>query len=69
MAQIYRCKDGDVLDWICVKHYGRHGLEVQVLEANPGLADQGPVLTAGEEITLPDLPETNEQQQTINLWD
>ena len=69
MAQIYRCKDGDMLDWICWKYYGRQAGAVEaVLEANSGLADRGPVYPAGLEITLPDLPASNETD-VVRLWD
>ena len=40
-----------------------------VLEANPGLADQGPVLPASTEVTLPDLPRPLENIETVKLWD
>ncbi len=64
----YRTSDGDELDWICWRHYGRTAGAVEaVLEANPGLADRGPVLPAGIEIELPDLPEP-ERQTLPRLW-
>lgn len=69
MAQKYRTRDGDMLDAICFRHYGRSSGAVEaVLEANTGLADKGPVLAAGELIVLPDLPESFEQK-TVKLWD
>jgi phage tail protein X len=65
----YRTKDGDTLDWICNRNYGRTSGAVEaVLEANKGLADLGPIYTAGLLITLPDLPAA-QQQTTIRLWD
>jgi phage tail protein X len=65
----YRTKDGDMLDWICAKHYGRTSGAVEaVLEANPGLADLGPVYEAGTLIQLPILPAT-ESAATVKLWD
>lgn len=65
----YRCKEGDVLDLICWKHYGREkGAVEAVLEANPGLADQGPVYQAGLEIILPELPEAS-TEKVVRLWD
>jgi len=69
MAQKYRCSDGDMLDEICFRHYGRSSGAVEaVLEANPGLADKGPVLAVGTQILLPDLAESNEAK-TVKLWD
>lgn len=65
----YRCSDGDMLDDICHRHYGRSSGAVEaVLEANPGLADLGPVYSAGTEIILPDL-DLSAEQQTVKLWD
>ena len=65
----YLTRDGDRLDQICWRYYGRAGGAVEaVLEANPGLADSGPILDAGLRIELPDLelPETTEK---VRLWD
>lgn len=39
-----------------------------VLDANIGLADLGPVLPAGVEVTLPDIAEP-EQSEGVHLWD
>lgn len=64
----YVTRDGDMLDWICWRHYGRStGAVEAVAEANPGLADLGPVYAAGLTITLPDLPATAEIE-TVRLW-
>ncbi len=65
---IYTTKDGDVLDRLCWKYYGFESAVTAVLEANPGLADLGPVLSAGVEITLPEVT-TPEPNQGINIWD
>ncbi len=64
----YRCKDGDMLDWICFQYYSRESGAVEaVLEANPGLAGLGPVLPAGTIIELPTLPDTS-QKGSVRLW-
>lgn len=69
MSLRYRTRDGDVLDWIAWHHYGRiAGVVERVLAANPGLADQGPVLPPGLVIVLPDIPPPEPQQQ-IRIWD
>ncbi len=69
MAQTYRCSDGDMLDAICHRHYGRSTGAVEiVLEANPGLAELGPVFSAGILIRLPELPEAP-PIETVRLWD
>ncbi len=66
----YRAKDRDVLDAICWKHYGpRPGAVEAVLDANPGLADRGPVLAAGVLVHLPELPEPLRPVRTVRLWD
>ena len=65
----YRTKDGDTVDHICWQHYGRQsGAVEEVLKANPGIADLGPVFSAGVLLTLPDLTEP-EQEQGVSLWD
>ncbi|WP_028318384.1 tail protein X [Desulfobulbus elongatus] len=69
MAARYLTSDGDMLDWICHRHYGRTaGVVEAVLDANPGLADLGPVYAAGLEIVLPDVPPA-QTVQTVRLWD
>jgi phage tail protein X len=66
----YVTKDGDVADAIAWNYYGtRDGLVVEnLLAANPGLADYGPILPAGVTVTLPDLTPTP-TQNTVKLWD
>ncbi len=50
----YRSIDGDMIDAVCRRFYGREAGAVEaVLEANPGLADFGPVLPAGTVVQLP----------------
>lgn len=70
MAAQYVTKDGDTADLIAWNYYGtRDGLVVeQLLDANNGLADYGPLLPAGVTVALPDIaaPAT---QNTIKLWD
>ncbi|MFA5712134.1 tail protein X [Mycolicibacterium sp.] len=64
----YVTRDGDMLDWICWRHYGRSADAVEaVLEANPGLAVLGPVYAAGLTIVLPDLPPAAEAE-IVRLW-
>ena len=69
MTRIYTA-DGDVLDEICWKHYGREDAVPAVLRANPGLAAQPPILTAGIVIELPDLaPAAATEAPAVRLWD
>ena len=64
-----RAVQGDTVDLICHRRYGRTaGATEAVLEANPGLADLGPVLPIGTMITLPDVAPPA-QQATVSLWD
>ena len=68
--QTYICRDGDTLDWICWKYYGRQSAAVEaVLEVNPGLADRGPIYSAGQKILLPELPVATDTETTVRLWD
>lgn len=65
----YRIVDGDMIDAICHKRYGQTvGAVEAVLEANPHLADMGPVLEAGVIISLPELPEATTEVHTVRLW-
>lgn len=64
-----RALQGDTVDTLCWRHYGRTaGVTEQVLEANPGLAEHGPVLPMGLEVELPDQP-TRAVTQRVQLWD
>jgi phage tail protein X len=61
--------DGDLLDAICKRHYGRETLVPFVLAANPHLAKQPTILPAGLEITLPDVEATPDKNPPeIRLW-
>ncbi|MCB4794256.1 tail protein X [Pseudomonas sp. NP21570] len=65
-----RAQQGDTVDAICWRHYGRTaGVVEQVLDANPGLADLGPVIPHGTQVLLPEQAVRAEQRQMVNLWD
>lgn len=66
----YSTKTGDMADLIAYQHYGTTSARVveQLLEANPGLADHGPILQAGLIVTLPDI-DTAATTQGLKLWD
>lgn len=70
MAATYTTREGDTAELIAWKHYGtQRGMAVeQLLEANPGLADYGPVIPAGVNISLPELVQA-EQSKGVRLWD
>jgi phage tail protein X len=69
----YITKDGDMVDRICFRMYGRTAdVTEAVLAANPGLAERGPVLDAGVAIILPDFGTPQKQPveiETVRLWD
>lgn len=65
----YRSKDGDTVDRIAWQHYGRQNERVveRVLDANPGLADHGPVLPEGVRVALPEIAQEQETG-SVRLW-
>lgn len=58
---------GEVLDEICIAAYGRADVIADVLDANPGLADLGPVLPYRTRVILPDLPAPS-TAPAVRLW-
>lgn len=68
-TQTYISSDGDTVDFVAWKHYGtlKGQITEQVLAANPGLADYGPILPAGVTITLPDVDKVS-KVEGIKLW-
>lgn len=72
MAQTYRTRAGDTVDWIAYQQYGSgdQAYIALILDANAGLAAKGPVLDAGLAITLPDAGNTTTQAavDAVTLW-
>jgi phage tail protein X len=69
MRQQYTTKANDMVDAIAYRVYGAtSGYTEAILAANPGLANDGPLLPAGRTITLPDLTDQAPQIQTVKLW-
>lgn len=66
----YVTKDGDTADYIAWKFYGNQnaGTVETLLDANPGLADIGPVLPSGLTINLPKISAVA-TTQGVKLWD
>jgi phage tail protein X len=65
----YRTKDGDVIDWICWKHYGfTSGAVEKVLKINPKVAEFDEHLPEGLLISLPEISKENRAKQ-VKLWD
>jgi phage tail protein X len=70
MAVSIRAKQNDTVDALCWRHYGRTaGVTEAVLEANPGLADNGPTLPQGLMVQMPVAQAAATQRQMVNLWD
>ncbi|MBN3238316.1 phage tail protein [Pectobacterium carotovorum] len=62
-------QQGDTLDALCYRHYGRtQGAVEAVLAANPGLAEFGAILPHGTAVTLPDIASAP-VAETVSLWD
>ncbi len=64
----YRCQQNEVIDGIVYKHYGSYDMLLAVLDANPNLADQGPLIDSGTMVTLPAI-ESPVAETSIVLWD
>lgn len=65
----YITSAGDTVDYIAYKYYGTlSGLTAeQLLNANPGIADLGPVLPSGIVLTMPVIA-TATIQTSVRLW-
>ncbi|MHA1570504.1 MAG: tail protein X [Alphaproteobacteria bacterium] len=69
MADTITTTDGDMIDLIAWNHYGFHeGTVEAILEANPDLAGQPPVLAGGVEIVLPVIDKSS-VETTVKLYD
>jgi phage tail protein X len=61
--------EGDMVDLIAFKRFGdTAGITETIYEANPGLAEQGPVLPAGVVIRVP-VPLVRERATPERIWD
>lgn len=69
MADYYTSRDGDTVDLICWKHYGKTDTTTElVYKNNPHLAKLDVVLPLGTNIYLPDFQEVK-VTQFVELWD
>lgn len=66
----YTTRDGDTADYIAFKYYGTLAGQAveQLLDANPTLADYGPILPGGLVVSLPDI-DTTTKVEGVSLWD
>ncbi|OLO03346.1 tail protein X [Salinicola socius] len=70
MSRTVRSLQGDTLDQLCYRAYGQTaGVTERVLEANPGLADLGPILPSATLVTLPDIATQAPSTRIVQLWD
>ncbi|WP_285354645.1 tail protein X [Pseudomonas sp. lyk4-R2A-10] len=70
MTVSIRAQQNDTVDALCWRHYGRTaGVTEAVLEANPGLADHGPILPQGLLVQMPEAQAAAPQRQMVHLWD
>jgi len=69
---VYITSEGDMLDAIAWKHYGRHDAVIAIYEASYRLSRlvdaHDLILPAGIEIFLPDLAPQSEPRTQIKLW-
>ena len=69
MATQIRTHQGETVDALCWRHYGRTlGMTEAVLQANPGLASCGLILPQGTLVLMPTLP-APAPKPTVSLWD
>lgn len=70
MTMNVRAIQGDTVDALCWRHYGRtDGTVEAVLEANPGLAELGAVLPVGTPVRLPALATVSDRKPLLQLFD
>lgn len=63
-------RQGETVDALCWRVFGRTDMTEAVLALNPGLAALGPVLPVGQPVTLPDAPASAAaMRDTVKLWD
>lgn len=63
-------RQGDTLDALIWREAGLKAADIaRVLEANPGLADLGPVLPLGTRVRLPATSSRAHARPLVQLWD
>ncbi|NQZ32516.1 MAG: tail protein X [Oceanospirillaceae bacterium] len=66
----YRTVQGQTLDLICYQHYGTSHLTTEiVMEANPELSANGPIIAENTLIELPAITTPTPKINTLQLWD
>lgn len=70
MPVTIRANQNETVDALCWRYYGRTaGVTEAVLQANPGLADHGPILPHGLSVNMPEAKTSAPQRQMVQLWD
>lgn len=71
MTLSYETKDGDTIDYIVWKQYRSTDNRIveQVLAANKGISELGPVLPAGIVVQFPEIKPTQTTTAKVKLWD
>lgn len=67
-ASIVIALQGETLDALCFRVYGNTSGVEQVLEANPGLCEHGPLLPMGTPVRLPNI-QSQPTRAVVNIWD
>ena len=66
-ARLAEARQGDTADLLAARHYdGDTSMTVAILDANPGLADHGPILPQGLVVVLP--PPRPTTRPGLALW-
>lgn len=70
-AVLLRALQGDSLDSMCWRFYGRTaGMVEMVLDANPGLAELGVILPEGTPVRFPAIEDAPPvEKNMLQLWD
>ena len=70
MTTIYTTRQGETVDLACKAFYGRTAdVTEAVLNANPGLAELGPILPMGTKITMPVIDTRPKARPLVKLYD
>lgn len=68
-SALYVTADGDMVDAIAHGYFGKHERNTEaILEANPDLAEYGPVLPAGTVVKLPRIMQQETPKPFRQLW-
>lgn len=70
MATKYTTKQGQTVDLVCLDHYGLTATVTElVLDANPGLAELGPILPIGTVVVMPIVETKPKARELVKLWE